>query len=168
MDFSKHTKPSSNMLQSHGAPSDMTPTSASHIERLYKQYPLFISLYPNSLTLNTIKQTPIMSNTTDAQFKKTNQEVNRPAVTDHNINDQYMKTGPLNVSCPNDTMPPSVLTISIRTSSQLKAHHGLAQPKRSAGLQRQSSQIWICPLRVWDAPRNLKSKRRLWRSRKFE
>ncbi|KIY65942.1 hypothetical protein CYLTODRAFT_455835 [Cylindrobasidium torrendii FP15055 ss-10] len=37
-----------------------------------------------------------MSNTSDAQFKKTHQEVNRPTVTDHNINEEYMKTGPLN------------------------------------------------------------------------
>lgn len=28
-------------------------------------------------------------------FKKATQEVNQPPVTDHNINDEYMKTGPL-------------------------------------------------------------------------
>lgn len=38
-----------------------------------------------------------MSNTTDKQFKKTKQVVGRPAVTDHDIHEEYMRHPP-NVS----------------------------------------------------------------------
>ncbi|ESK82599.1 hypothetical protein Moror_3654 [Moniliophthora roreri MCA 2997] len=41
-------------------------------------------------------------NTTNAEFKKVYQEVNRPAVTDHNINDEYMRNPPHNLDTLDD------------------------------------------------------------------
>ncbi|KAK7054527.1 hypothetical protein VNI00_003725 [Paramarasmius palmivorus] len=37
------------------------------------------------------------SNTTNAEFKKVYQTVDRPPVTDHNINDEYMRNPPKNI-----------------------------------------------------------------------
>lgn len=52
-----------------------------------------------NLTFTTpVARTPLIltmsGNTTDEQFKKTTQQVNPSVVTDHNINDEYMKNPP--------------------------------------------------------------------------